>query len=254
MALKGKWTDKTDGIDIASAEDINSVAHAVMDLEDEIENVSGVYVGSGEMPEWYNIQVDPDGDATLVEVGDVVTLDSDEEAYVTSENEDGQVVLNFGIPRGENGESAEKKPWTLIDDHTIVKKVAQYEIEPNGEYTEVFIEAVLKIYTEETSATSIAIRDGVGAEFVAVSANVPTVSNGTVIYHRANGGITPDGKYMFDTAAGKAKNTATVSRNCSDPVNHANSVFTKFGKLRVLTSSSTKYQLDEGSTIKIWGR
>lgn len=254
MALKGKWTDKTDGIDIASAEDINRVAHAVIELEDGVENVSGVYVGSGEMPEGYNVQVDPNGDASVVAVGDVVTLEEGEDAYVTSKNEDGQVVLSFGIPRGEKGESADKKPWTLIDDHTVVEKTTQYEKETDGEYTEVFIEAVLKIYTEETSA-SVAIRDGVGKEFVAISANVPAVSNGTVIYHRANGIITPSGKYMFDTAASKSKNTSTVSRNCSDPNGHDGlEPFTKFDKLRVLTNSSTKYQLDAGSTIKIWGR
>ena len=105
MALKGKWTDKTDGIDIASAEDINSVAHAVLELEDEIENVSGVYVGSGEMPAGYNVQVDPNGEATLVEVGKTETLSAGSYATVTSTSKDGKVVLDFGIPKGRDGES-----------------------------------------------------------------------------------------------------------------------------------------------------
>ena len=33
MALKDKWVDKQDGVDINSAEDINQVARAVIELE-----------------------------------------------------------------------------------------------------------------------------------------------------------------------------------------------------------------------------
>lgn len=103
MALKGKWTDKTDGIDIASAEDINSVAHAVMELEDGIENVSGVYVGSGEMPEGYNVQIDPNGEATPFP--DVELIKS------------GELSENFG--------------WEIIntaDDHATFKLFDRVEI------------------------------------------------------------------------------------------------------------------------------
>lgn len=38
MALKDKWVDKVDGVDIASAEDINQVANAVIELENEVES------------------------------------------------------------------------------------------------------------------------------------------------------------------------------------------------------------------------
>jgi hypothetical protein len=34
MALKDTWVDKVDGVDVNSAEDINSVAHAVIDIEE----------------------------------------------------------------------------------------------------------------------------------------------------------------------------------------------------------------------------
>ena len=34
MALKDIWKDKIGGVDVASAEDINEVAHAVIDLEE----------------------------------------------------------------------------------------------------------------------------------------------------------------------------------------------------------------------------
>lgn len=37
--LKDTWTDKQDGVDIASAEDINSVANAVVNLETSLDKV-----------------------------------------------------------------------------------------------------------------------------------------------------------------------------------------------------------------------
>lgn len=39
MALKDKWVDKVDGVDIASADDINQVARAVVELENKIPEV-----------------------------------------------------------------------------------------------------------------------------------------------------------------------------------------------------------------------
>ena len=38
--LKDTWTDKQDGVDIASAEDINSVANAVVNLETSLGDIS----------------------------------------------------------------------------------------------------------------------------------------------------------------------------------------------------------------------
>ena len=34
MALKDTWVDKVDGVDDANAEDVNNIAHAVIDLEE----------------------------------------------------------------------------------------------------------------------------------------------------------------------------------------------------------------------------
>lgn len=36
-----KWEDKQNGVDDVLAEDINSIAHAVMDLDNEIDNQIG---------------------------------------------------------------------------------------------------------------------------------------------------------------------------------------------------------------------
>lgn len=46
MPLKGKWKDKVNGVDINSADDINQVAHAVIELEEKepTEPVSGDYI------------------------------------------------------------------------------------------------------------------------------------------------------------------------------------------------------------------
>ena len=46
MALKDTWVDRVDGVDDASAEDINEVAHAVIDLE---ENQPGEIIVDSEM-------------------------------------------------------------------------------------------------------------------------------------------------------------------------------------------------------------
>ena len=36
MALKDTWVDKVDGVDTVSAEDPNKIAHAVIDLENNM--------------------------------------------------------------------------------------------------------------------------------------------------------------------------------------------------------------------------
>lgn len=66
---------------------------------------SGVYVGSGDMPADCNVQVDPEGDANIVTVGETQTLDENSEATVWNTGADGNVVLNFGIPKGRKGET-----------------------------------------------------------------------------------------------------------------------------------------------------
>ena len=46
MALKDKWVDKVNGVDIASADDINQVAGAVIELENKVESGGVERVGS----------------------------------------------------------------------------------------------------------------------------------------------------------------------------------------------------------------
>ena len=67
---------------------------------------SGVYVGSGDAPEDCNIQIDPTEDANIISVGETVTLDENSDATVWDTGTNGNVVLNFGIPRGKSGSAA----------------------------------------------------------------------------------------------------------------------------------------------------
>jgi hypothetical protein len=45
MALKGLWVDKVDGVDINSADDINEVAHAVIELEENTGKIESALDG-----------------------------------------------------------------------------------------------------------------------------------------------------------------------------------------------------------------
>lgn len=42
MALKGNWIDKINGVDVNSAEDINQVAHAVIEVENSVNKIPAV--------------------------------------------------------------------------------------------------------------------------------------------------------------------------------------------------------------------
>ncbi len=73
------------------------------------QGVSGVYVGSGDMPEGYNVQVDPTGDAAVrMTVGSVVTLPEGAEATAEITGTPEAPVLNLGIPRGAKGSRGEQ--------------------------------------------------------------------------------------------------------------------------------------------------
>lgn len=60
--LKDTWVDKKDGVDINSAEDINQVAHAVIDLEKEAENKdeTGIHIGPEAPTNGEQIWIDTD--------------------------------------------------------------------------------------------------------------------------------------------------------------------------------------------------
>lgn len=45
MALKDSWKDKVDNVDDIIAEDINSIAHAVMENKEAIDGIQTPYIG-----------------------------------------------------------------------------------------------------------------------------------------------------------------------------------------------------------------
>ena len=61
MALKDKWVDKQDGIDDVLAEDINSIANAVIELEEK-----GIRVEINPIENGYRVTItDINGDHTF---------------------------------------------------------------------------------------------------------------------------------------------------------------------------------------------
>ncbi len=107
------------------------------------QGVSGVYVGSGDMPEGYNIQIDPNGNAFIgFEVGEVVTLPEGEEATATVTGTPDAPILNLGIPRGatglqglqgEPGKDAVLNELTLIASGTTTEAVNRIVISQDND-------------------------------------------------------------------------------------------------------------------------
>lgn len=280
MALKGKWTDKTDGIDIASAEDINSVAHAVIELEDGIENVSGVYVGSGEMPEGYNVQIDPDGDASIrLEVGAVETLEAGKDATASITGTVDEPILNLGIPRGkdgatptigdngnwwidgedtgtkaqgekgEPGQDLTDKEWTLFHETALTEAVIDFTVTPTNQYKEVFVQCVFVIDPIEGQSKAVDII--IGRPSVNIVRYPVTLKEGKKVYFRAHGQLTPQKTITYESCAAVGEAQGYPIGSCWDI---STKEFAYFPEIFMQTSIKSVYKLGAGSTIKIWGR
>lgn len=94
------------GIDGKSAYDIaceNGFEGSEVEWLASLVGKSGVYIGSGDMPEGYNVQIDPEGDAWGIEdliaaIGvKVVTVDLLANAWVGAESPYSQVVTIDGV-------------------------------------------------------------------------------------------------------------------------------------------------------------
>ena len=144
------------------------------------------------------------------------------------------------------------RPWTSIEDVTLQSNYTYFETELREQYTELYIECVFSIYTE-AAAKTIYIRTGNGTDVTAVTGSISSVANGDIVHYRANGKISPSGKYVFETAAGKTYNTSNVTINCGDADGYVVDSFAGM-KLRLRTSDTNNFLLGAGTTIKIWGR
>ena len=124
--LKDTWVDKKDGVDINSADDINQVAHAVIDLEKEAENKdeTGIHIG-------------PEAPTN----GEQIWIDTDEEGA-----EDGGTSIDVTAEVGQtiivkevdaNGkptkwEAAEYQPRTHWKTETVILPETTVEVDPEA--------------------------------------------------------------------------------------------------------------------------
>lgn len=219
------------------------------------QGVSGVYVGSGEMPDGYNVQIDPLGDASLrLAIGEVVTLPEGEAATAVITGTPDAPVLHLGIPRGESGKPGQdltEKPWTLITQESLSESVTQYKPEiPTDTYKELYIKCVMQIETAETSAQSVPIRIGRGLSYVGLASNV-SVSNGSKVYYKAKMELDAEGKELFTASANAYPYMGTLNRNSGDVI--SGETFEHIPSLAVWLVSN-KHFLGAGSTFEIWGR
>lgn len=101
MALKGKWVDKVDGVDIASAEHINQVAQAVIELEENGGQGGG---GSGKNGVTFVPSVSADGVISWTNDGG---LDNPDSVNIKGEKGDKgeQGIQGIQGVKGEKGDS-----------------------------------------------------------------------------------------------------------------------------------------------------
>lgn len=169
---------------------------------------SGVYVGSGDMPEGYNVQVDP--------TGEVMT----------------------------------EKPWVLIESTTLKEALAVYKVTlPANTYKEVWVDGEWTISTTATSASTQ--RFIIGRNGNIINDRQTSVSNGTKLYYRAHGKLSPFGTILYEVSISTSKYTSgTLSLNAGDM---SAATFTHIPEVMMWIASGT-HLFGVGSTFKIWGR
>ncbi len=205
-------------------------------------------------------------------IGSVSTAeDGAARAYLTK-TEKG-VALNLRLPRGEQGKQGEQGPegprgeqgeqgpqgepgesgvreWVQFADIELTAAAAYVEVTPNDSYTEVYIEGVYKVETAETSAKSIQFGVGRGSNYI--TRNTVSVSNGSTVYHRAHGIISPGKRMIYYSTAAVAR-FGNVASNCNDPTDVQYDSFNGENTIRIHTNSAS-HLFGVGSTIKVWGR
>ena len=142
--------------------------------------------------------------------------------------------------------------WELFADVTLSADEQWYDIALDKPYTEVYVEGTFVLSTT-ASAKTIYMRVGNGSTVIAVTAAISSAANGDTVYYRANGKISPSGKYVFESAAAKSVNTANITINGGDADDSVVNSFEGMN-MRLRTSDHTNFLLGAGSTIKVWGR
>ena len=142
-----------------------------------------------------------------------------------------------------------EKPWELIESVTLKESVNAYGVTPSKTYKEVFVECVLTISSESTTANSVQFIVGGGNAGV-VHRRTLSVSNGTTVYYRAHGRISPAGKLLYDVTMGTSQYEGALSLNAGSV---GAKVYEYFEQVSLWVNSST-HIFGVGSTFKVWGR
>ena len=245
--------------------------------------VSGVYVGGGEMPEGYNVQIDPDGDAsTRLEIGTVETLEEGQDATASISGTADAPILNLGIPRGTGGATPKigpngnwwidgidtgspaqgpkgepgngaVLPWVQINagQDTTMQDVVTFEFSIDKQYTELYVEGEILISTTYAAKT-IYMRVCQGTKPIGVGAALSQTKNEDKVFLRAHGTISPSGGCVFAIAENKVGNSANIMANPESNLVTDGS-FNGL-TLNIMTNDPSNFKIGAGSVIKIWGR
>jgi hypothetical protein len=255
------------------------------------QGVSGVYVGSGEMPEGYNVQVDPSSEAKGVfpdlAIGVVETLEAGEKATASVTGPDDAPVLNLGIPRGAqgaqgaqgvsgvyvgdgdmpagysvqvnpNGDATTDKPWVLVESIKLTEDVTK--IVPNfpaNTYKELYIRGTIGFSKTDGSTNAITTYVTIGN----VAGNISYVRSttggalGTQSYRFiVDAEVMPDNMPYFET-----KSSAFTSHMAGSgaQINYNTGYLDAIGEYLPPFSiyvSTANVGFITGTTLKIWGR
>ena len=121
MALKGKWTDKVDGVDYVISKDINDIAHSVIEAEEAIEDIKEIGGGGSS---------GKDGVTFTPNVSSAGII-----SWTNNGGLDNPTPVNI---KGDPGEKGDPYTLTETDKTAIAKKVGEEVITQNtGNSTEI---------------------------------------------------------------------------------------------------------------------
>lgn len=216
--LKDNWKDKQNGVDEILAEDINSIANAVVEGEEEIEKLKK---------------------SNIVDQ----TFDRN------SENaQSGKAVAE--ALAGVGGE----KPWRVIEDITLTEAVnpIYFDVEKLRTYKELHIEAY--IVPTDTTVTSQVVQFNDGAPLFQVNVNCKSTGKIYIIldvYQSPQKATILDGTIsVYDYALSGGTMKVTRMTNGVPQINTDGLYFNSFFSLRFNGANT----MAEGTCVKVWGR
>ena len=156
MALKGNWIDKVDGVDYVLAKDINDIAHSVIEVEEEIEDMSenGGGGSSGKDGATFTPQVSSAGIISWTNNGGLdnpspVNIKGPKgDPYTLTEDDKAEIVESAtpvkGIDYFDGNDGTPGKDGTVQIDPLFAESVEWLEV--NGDTTKLYILPDNRIY------------------------------------------------------------------------------------------------------------